>query len=532
MSGAGEDGMTAGSSEGGAVAGTGGGPSAAGRSVGVTGATGYVGGRLVPRLLDEGYRVRCLARSPGKLDGRPWRDRIEVVRGDVLDPESLAPFLDGLHAVYYLVHAMAEGEHGFEERDRRAARGMARAAARAGVGRIVYLGGLGETGERLSRHLASRLETGRALREGPVPVTELRAAVIVGSGSMSFEMIRALVERLPVMITPKWVNTRSQPIAITDVLRYLVGCLAEERTAGGAFDIGGADVLTYRDMMLGYARARGLRRVMIPVPVLSPRLSSYWVDLITPIPASYARPLIQGLKNEVVVRDHRIRDLVPFAPMGYDEAVRRAMALTESGDVETRWTEASLPYVRLRRLRDPRRAAAAGNPGTSGAASVSTGPGEIVDVRTAFSAAPPEAAWRAISGIGGRRGWYAYDTLWNLRGLMDRMSGGVGMRRGRRDPDRLRPGDALDFWRVEAVEPGRALVLRAEMKVPGEAWLEFRVEPGGDGTSCTVVQRARFRPAPFWGRAYWTALLPVHAVVFRGMVRAIAERAERMAGGR
>jgi len=503
-----ENGVTAGPDRAGTA-----GAGAGGPWIGVTGATGYVGGRLVPRLLAEGYRVRCLARSPEKLDGRPWRDRVDVVRGDVLDPSTLGPFLDGLHAIYYLVHAMAEGERGFEERDRRAARGTARAAAGAGVKRIIYLGGLGETGEHLSRHLASRRETGRALREGPVPVTELRAAVIVGSGSMSFEMIRALVERLPVMLTPRWVNTRCQPIAIGDVLRYLVGCLAEERTAGAAFDIGGAEVLTYRDMMLGYARARGLKRIMLPVPVLSPRLSSYWVDLITPIPASYARPLIQGLRNEVVVRDDRIRGLVPFEPMGYEEAVRRAMALTDRSEVETRWTEASLPFVHSR-------------------ADAGAAPGEIVDVRTAFCAAPPEAAWRSISGIGGRRGWYAYDTLWNLRGLMDRMSGGVGMRRGRRDPDRLRPGDALDFWRVEAVDPGRALVLRAEMKVPGEAWLEFRVEPGGDGTSCTIVQRARFRPVPFWGRAYWTALLPVHAVVFRGMVRAIAERAERMAGRR
>ncbi len=500
--------------------------------IGVTGATGYVGGRLIPRLLDEGYRVRCLARSPEKLAGRPWRDRVEVARGDLLDPGSLAPFLDGLHAIYYLVHAMAEGERGFEERDRRAARGLAEAAGRAGVRRIIYLGGLGETGAHLSRHLASRLETGRALREGPVPVTELRAAVIVGSGSMSFEMIKALVERLPFMITPKWVNTRSQPIAIGDVLRYLTGCLEEERTAGGSFDIGGADIVTYRDMMTGYARARGLRRIMVPVPVLSPRLSSYWVDLITPIPASYARPLIQGLRNEVVVRDDRIRSLVPFQPMGYDEAVRRAVALTDQGQVETRWTEASLPYTHLGRMGGAGPGASGGGPAASGAGLGPAGPGEIEDVRSAPSAAPPEAAWRAVSGLGGRRGWYAYDTLWNLRGIMDRMMGGVGMRRGRRDPDRLRPGDALDFWRVETVEPGRLLVLRAEMKVPGEAWLEFRIEPEGDGSTCRIFQRARFRPVRFWGRAYWTALLPVHAVVFRGMLRAVCERAERIAGGK
>ncbi len=476
--------------------------------IGVTGATGYVGGRLVPKLLAEGYRVRCLARDPRKLAGRPWRDRVEVVRGDVLDPESLARFLDGVHTVMYLVHSMASGERGFEDRDRTAAENTAFAANLMGVRRIIYLGGLGERGEGLSRHLTSRLDTGRALRSGPVPVTELRAAVIVGSGSMSFEMIRALVERLPAMITPKWVGTRCQPIAIRDVLRYLVGCLHEPRTAGGTFEIGGADVITYRDMMLGYARLRGLKRFMIPVPVLTPRLSSYWIDLVTPIPASYARPLVEGLRNEVVVTDDRIRELIPFEPLGYEEAVRLALARTEERHVETRWTEAELPYTRP---------APAGYEGR-----------EVVDERELASAAPPEAAWRSVSGIGGARGWYVFDRLWDLRGLLDRMVGGVGMRRGRRDPDRLRPGDALDFWRVESVDPGRALRLHAEMKVPGRAWLEFEVSAAGRGSR--IVQRARFRPTPFWGRLYWYCMLPVHAVIFRAMLRAIARRAERLAG--
>jgi hypothetical protein len=334
--------------------------------------------------------------------------------------------------------------------------------------------------------------------------------VIVGSGSMSFEMIRALVERLPAMITPKWVGTRCQPIAIGDVLRYLVGCLGEERTARDSFDIGGADVITYKEMMLGYARLRGLKRFMIPVPVLTPRLSSYWIDLVTPIPASYARPLVEGLKNEVVVKDHRIRELIPFEPLGYDEAVRVALARTEERQVETRWTEAELPYTRSA-------PAVAGDDGS-----------EIVDERALTCSAPAEAAWRSVSGLGGDRGWYVFDRLWDLRGLMDRMMGGVGMRRGRRDPDELRPGDALDFWRVESVEPGRALRLHAEMKVPGRAWLEFEVTPAGGGSR--IVQRARFRPSPFWGRLYWYSLLPVHAVIFRAMLRAVARRAERLAG--
>jgi uncharacterized protein YbjT (DUF2867 family) len=473
-------------------------------TIGVTGATGYVGGRLVPLLLENGYPVRVLARAPSKLDGRLWRDRVAVCAGDVLDARTLPEFMRGLDTAYYLVHSMAEGERGFEERDRRAAENFARAAEEAGVRRIIYLGGLGETGAGLSKHLASRLDTGRALRSGRVPVTELRAAVIVGSGSMSFEMIRALVERLPFMITPKWVNTRSQPIAIGDVLRYLVGCLADERTTGESLDIGGAEVLTYREMMLGFTRVRGLKRVMVPVPVLSPRLSSYWVDLITPIPASYARPLIEGLKNEVVVKDDRIRALIPFEPMRYEDAVRVALERESRGEVETRWTEASRSEV---------------------VQPVAFTGREIVDDRVVVCAASPEAAWRAVSGIGGRRGWYAFNFLWTVRGAMDRMAGGVGMRRGRRDPDELRGGDALDFWRVESLRPGEELVLRAEMKVPGEAWLEFRVAP--DGAGSRIEQRARFRPAPFWGRAYWYSLLPMHAIVFRGMLHAIARRAER-----
>jgi hypothetical protein len=312
------------------------------------------------------------------------------------------------------------------------------------------------------------------------------------------------VERLPFMITPKWVNTRSQPIAIGDVLRYLVGCLADERTTGESLDIGGAEVLTYREMMLGFTRVRGLKRVMVPVPVLSPRLSSYWVDLITPIPASYARPLIEGLKNEVVVKDDRIRALIPFEPMRYEDAVRVALERESRGEVETRWTEASRSEV---------------------VQPVAFTGREIVDDRVVVCAASPEAAWRAVSGIGGRRGWYAFNFLWTVRGAMDRMAGGVGMRRGRRDPDELRGGDALDFWRVESLRPGEELVLRAEMKVPGEAWLEFRVAP--DAAGSRIEQRARFRPAPFWGRAYWYSLLPMHAIVFRGMLHAIARRAER-----
>ena len=476
----------------------------------VTGATGYVGGRLVPRLLDAGRRVRVLVRDPLRLQGRDWAERVEVATGDVLRPETLAPALAGAGVAYYLVHSMAKGE-GFHERDLAAARAFGRAAAEAGVGRIVYLGGLGDPAADLSRHLRSRQETGAALREAGVPVTEFRAAVVVGSGSISFEMIRYLTERLPVMVCPQWVYTRVQPIAVDDLLRYLVAALDVPGSAGRVVEVGGADVLTYGEMMLGYAGARGLRRRLQPVPVLTPTLSSYWVHLVTPIPSQIARPLIEGLRNETVVRDRSAHDLFPeIHPVGYATAVRAAVASLATGEVETSWSDALV---------------------TSGGdvqpRVLTTQEGKLIERRQALVEATPHETFAVVRAIGGRNGYGAWDWAWELRGAADRLVGGVGMRRGRRDPADLRPGDALDFWRVEAVEPDRLLRLRAEMKVPGAAWLQFETLPRAGGT--LLVQTAYFAPRGVPGLAYWYALLPVHSRIFSGMIAALAAEAGRPA---
>jgi uncharacterized protein YbjT (DUF2867 family) len=476
----------------------------------VTGATGYVGGRLVPRLLDTGYRVRCLVRDESRLQGRAWLGRAEVATGDVLRPESLAAAMTGVGVAYYLVHSMAGGE-GFHERDIAAARGFARAAAEAGVRRIVYLGGLGDPQTDLSDHLRSRQATGDALREGTVPVTEFRAAVVVGSGSISFEMIRYLTERLPVMICPQWVYTRVQPIGVDDLLRYLVEALEVPASAGQTVEVGGADVRTYGDMMLGYAQVRGLHRRLQPVPVLTPVLSSYWVHLVTPIPSTIARPLIEGLRSEVVVRDDSAARLFPdIHPVDYLTAVRAAVATLENGEVETSWADA---LVTSRGDAPPR--------------VLTTQDGMIVEQRREQVAAAPEIVFAVCAPIGGDRGYGYADWTWEVRGALDRLVGGVGLRRGRRDPDDLRVGDALDFWRVEAVEPGHLLRLRAEMKVPGAAWLQFETLPHENGT--LLVQTAYFAPRGVPGLAYWYGLLPVHSRIFSGMIAALAAEASRPA---
>jgi uncharacterized protein YbjT (DUF2867 family) len=475
----------------------------------VTGATGYIGGRLVPRLLADGHRVRCMARDPSRLAGRPWPG-VEVVAGDALDPASLERALAGVDAAYYLIHSLAAGERGFEERDRAAARNFGAAAVRAGVRQVLYLGGLGERQPELSRHLRSRQETGEALRATGAPVTEFRAAVIVGSGSLSFEMIRYLTERVPVMVTPRWVSTRCQPIAVRDVLEYLVAALGRPEAAGRVFEIGGPAVLTYGDMMLGYARIRGLRRWLVPVPVLTPRLSSYWVDLVTPIPRAYARTLVEGLRNEVVVRDDAAARLFGVAATPYPEAVRLALDDVERGSVETDWA-GSFPA----------------GPG-DGTVSMEEREGRVFERRARAVRAPAGEVYAVFTGLGGRRGWPYADLLWRLRGAFDRLVGGVGMRRGRRHPDELRPGDALDFWRVESVEPGRSLRLRAEMKVPGRAWLVFEVAPDGPDRS-RLLQVAVFEPRGLAGALYWYGLYPAHQVVFSGMVEAIGRRAEAAA---
>ena len=473
----------------------------------VTGATGYVGGRLVPRLLAAGYRVRCLVRDPARLQGRGWLEQVELARGDMLQPESLVPAMRDVHALYYLVHSLGGGND-FSERDLMAARNCAGAAKAAGVERIVYLGGLGDPQANLSPHLRSRQETGAALREAGVPVTEFRAAVIVGSGSLSFEMIRYLTERLPVMICPRWVFTRIQPIAIRNVLDYLVAALTCPASAGRVLEIGGRDVLTYAGMMTGYARARGLKRRLLAVPVLTPRLSSYWVHLVTPIPGSIAQPLIRGLGNEVIVRDTSALQLFPAIQLlDYDAAVRLALEKMDARDVETAWSDALTS-----------------SQGDKTPVTLISSEGMILERRQQRVVAPADAVYRSFARLGGARGWLYMDWAWQLRGAVDRLFGGVGMRRGRRDPEDLRVGDTLDFWRVEMVEPGRLIRLRAEMRVPGRAWLEFEARPELKGQTL-LLQTAFFEPKGLFGLLYWYALYPIHSLIFSGLIRRIAQDA-------
>jgi uncharacterized protein YbjT (DUF2867 family) len=493
----------------------------------VLGASGYVGGRLVPRLLDAGHTVRCLARDPAKLRDTAWVDRAEVVRGDLLHPDDLGPAFADVDVVYHLVHSMGSGAD-YAARDRRIARRVARAAADAGVRRIVYLGGLTGSGvaTATSEHMRSRAEVGEVLRAGAVPVTVLRAAVIIGSGSASFEMLRNLVEVLPLMVTPRWVESRVQPIAIRDVLRYLIGVLVigdDDHT----FDIAGPDVLTYREMMRIYAEVAELpRRIIIGVPLLTPGLSSHWVGLVTPVPASIARPLVDSLTVDAIADrgTTAIEQLVPGERIGYRRALRLALARVRDREVETSWREADLAD-RGPAEPDP------GDPPWSGGTM-------YADTRTAVSAASPDALFDAVCGIGGDHGWPSHGWAWRLRGVADRVVGGIGLRRGRRDPDVLRVGDALDFWRVVAVRrpdaegPG-LLRLFAEMRLPGRAWLEFRVVGDGDGS--VLHQRAQFAPKGLLGRLYWWVLVPFHGMIFPTMATRLARRAEQAvtsSGGR
>jgi uncharacterized protein YbjT (DUF2867 family) len=463
---------------------------------------------LVPRLLQAGYRVRCLVRDPARLQGRPWLEQVEVVQGDVIEPKTLTAAMQGVDAAYYLIHSMS-GHTDFHRRDLIAAQGFGAAAKSADVRHIIYLGGLGDPEVDLSQHLRSRQETGQALQEAGVPVTEFRAAIVVGSGSVSFEMIRYLTERIPVMICPRWVFTRVQPIGIQDVLEYLVAALETPQSAGRIIEIGGADVLTYGDMLLGYAQVRGLRRVLLPVPVLTPRLSSHWVHWMTPIPADIARPLIEGLRNEVIVRDKAARQLFPqIQPMGYQAAVQSALASLAASQVETAWSDAlrtsqgDVP-PRVLTIRD----------------------GMIIETRRRVVRASAQAVYRAFTGLGGERGWLYANWAWRLRGILDRLVGGAGFRRGRRHPDDVRAGDALDFWRVEEAESDRLLRLRAEMKVPGDAWLQFEAKPQS-GAETLLVQTAFFAPKGLLGFLYWYVLYPIHALVFSGMIRNLARWAE------
>lgn len=475
----------------------------------VTGATGYIGGRLVPRLLEGGHRVRVMARDPARLRGRPWLERVEVAAGDALEPSTLAPALAGVGTAYYLIHSMS-GDSSFHQRDLRAARNFGEAARAAGLTRIAYLGGLGHPESDLSEHLRSRQQTGDVLRESGVPVTEFRAAIVVGSGSISFEMIRHLVERLPVMIAPRWVFTQVQPIAIRDVLAYLESALDLPNDGSQIVQIGGQDVLSYGDMMLGYAQERGLSRFIIPVPVLTPRLSSYWVHWVTPIPAQYARPLIEGLRNEVVVRDNSAEEMFPdIQPLDYRQAVRSALDDLQAGRVETAWSDALVSSL-----------------GERSPVELEMKEGMIIERRQVSVGAPPASVFRAFTALGGDRGWLYANWAWQLRGLLDRLVGGIGLRRGRRDNERLRQGEALDFWRVEAVETEAMLRLRAEMKLPGEAWLEFQTAPASESNS-VLTQIAYFAPKGLVGLLYWYLLYPFHALIFSGLIRSIKQRAER-----
>tara|TARA_R110002049_G_scaffold27321_4_gene94468 strand:+ start:5461 stop:6909 length:1449 start_codon:yes stop_codon:yes gene_type:complete len=470
----------------------------------LTGATGYVGGRLLPLLRQHGHRVRCLARRPENLEQRVDSDT-EVVRGDVLEPSSLGAAMDGVDVAYYLIHSM--GSTGsFEQKDRDAARNFGAAARQAGVRRIIYLGGLGEDDESLSTHLRSRHEVGNVLRESGCQVVEFRASIVIGSGSLSFELVRALVQRLPLMICPKWVNVNAQPIAIEDILDYLIAGIEWKGDDSRVFEIGGPDQVSYGEIMREYARQRGLRRWFISVPILTPRLSSLWLGLVTPIYARVGRKLVDSLKNETVVKDNAALHEFDIRPRGLRESISRALANEDNDIAETRWSDALSSSRDIMSWGGTR----FGN--------------RIVDSRSQVVDVPIEQAFRPIRRIGGKQGWYFADFLWTIRGWIDLLCGGIGRRRARRDPENLQVGDVLDWWRVEKYEPNRHLKLAAEMKVPGRAWLEFEVEPSDKGS--VIRQTAVFDPVGFFGLAYWYGIYPLHAVVFRGMLNQIVAAAK------
>ncbi|MDX2083839.1 MAG: SDR family oxidoreductase [Candidatus Melainabacteria bacterium] len=487
---------------------------AADRPILVTGATGYVGGRLVPRLLEAGYRVRAVGRSLDKLRARPWaaHANVQLQAVDVLDAESLARAMAGCGVCYYLVHSMNPRHRDFESADREAAIQVAQTAARSGITRIIYLSGLGEDASALSKHLRSRREVEALLAEGPVPVTVLRAAMIIGSGSASFEILRYLVERLPVMITPRWVYTPCQPIAIRNVLYYLQACLNVQETIGKTFDVGGANTLTYRELMEIYAQEACLpRRWILPVPVFTPRVSSYWIHLVTPVPASIAQPLAEGLRNPVVCQENRIQHLIPQPLLSAREAVRLALQRMQDHQVESHWTDAGA--LQVPEWLHP------GDPNWAG--------GTVYeDRRRMILAGEPEEIWQPIVRIGGQTGWYYGNWMWGLRGILDLFFGGIGLRKGRRHPVHLFPGDALDFWRVLAVDAPWKLLLAAEMRVPGEAVLEFQLNSRRPGET-ELVQTARFRPYGLLGMLYWWLVTPLHHWVFNGMLKGIAKASGR-----
>jgi len=490
------------------------------RPILVTGATGYVGGRLIPALLEAGHRVRAMGRSLDKLSCRPWsrHPQIELVEGDVLDRESLENACRGCRAAYYLVHSMIAQKKKYVAADRRAAHNMVAAAASAGLQRMIYLGGLAEARKApLSKHLQSRLEVAKILQAGPVPTTDLRAPMILGSGSASFEILRYLVEHLPVMITPRWVFSRNQPIAIRNVINYLVGCLDHDETIGGTFDIGGPDVLTYRELLDIYAQEARLRkRWVIPVPVLTPTLSAYWIHLISPVPTSIALPLTEGLTSEAVCTESRIQSIIPQKLLSCREAIRLALERAKQAQVDTCWADAG-------EMLTPEWAQC-GDAGWAGGTLMQCGYRINIE-------ATAEAVWEPIGKIGGRGGYYFAHPLWRLRGWLDRIAGGPGLGRGRSGSSGLSIGDAVDFWRVLKAEAPYRLLLRAEMKMPGEALLEFEITPLGAERS-ELKMTSRFLPKGLFGIVYWYILYPFHQWVFSGMLASIARRTGKVPSDR
>lgn len=481
----------------------------------VTGATGYVGGRLVPLLLEHGHTVRAMVRSARKLADRPWsaHPNLQITEGDLHDPASLRTAVTGCRAAYYLVHSMTSRHHDFKDADRKAAYNMVRALKGGTVERVIYLSGLLPDDADLSPHLKSRAEVAEILSLSDVPVTVLRAAQIIGSGSASFELVRYLTDRLPVMITPRWVHMECQPIAITNVLEYLAGVLEHPETAGQTYDIGGPDILTYRQLFDLYAQEAGLkRRHIIPVPVLTPYMSSLWLNLVTPVPTVLARPLVEGLRNRVVCTENRIRTIIPQDLLTVREAIHRALDRIRQHAVPTSWSDAGAVKV-------PEWISCGDAPFAGGTT--------LHSVHRIQLGATPQEIWPAIRNIGGETGWYGNEILWQLRGLFDKLIGGPGLRRGRRDPETLYEGDALDFWRVLRVEAPHRLLLLAEMKLPGDALLEFRLEPATDavpeaGNATNLYMTALFMPRGLGGILYWYAMLPFHLFIFNRMLRTLA----------
>ncbi len=477
----------------------------------VTGATGYIGGRLVNQLLLAGHRVRVMARFPDRLRDLPWYEKVEVIQADALDPISMRAALKDIDVAYYLLHAINQGQN-FGNIEKAMANIFADCASQEKVKRIIYLGGIIPQ-QKLSEHLSSRAETGEILRNSGVPTIELRAGVVLGSGSASFEMLRYLTERLPIMVTPRWVNTRIQPIAVRDVLRYLVGSASIEESLNRSFDIGGPDVLTYKEMMNRYAKVAGLRkRIIITVPLLTPRLSSLWVGFVTPVPGSIAKPLVRSLINEVVCENSDIKNYISDPDDGltsFEKAVDLALTRIKEAQVSTRWSSASVPGAPAEPMpSDPEWAG-----GTL-----------YRDIQKVEIEAKPEQVWKVVEAIGGDHGYFTMDWAWEIRGFLDRIVGGVGLRRGRRDPDHLQVGETLDFWRVEAREPNQLLRLRAEMRMPGLAWLEFQINQISD-TKTQLIQQAIYYPRGLAGHAYWWAISPFHVFVFKGMAKNICKAA-------